>query len=68
MYAPAALKKGFRLSESGTYVIPEEGSHESYLDYIATLPILPLPEAFGLHENADITKDLGQTAFLTETR
>ena len=67
VYAPAALKKGFRLSESGTYVIPEEGSHESYLDYIATLPILPLPEAFGLHENADITKDLGQTALLTET-
>ena len=67
VYAPATLKKGFRLSESGTYVIPEEGSHESYLDYIATLPILPLPEAFGLHENADITKDLGQTALLTET-
>ena len=62
----AALKKGFRLSESGTYVIPEEGSHESYLDYIARF-ILPLPEAFGLHENADITKDLGQTALLTET-
>ena len=67
VYQPAALKKGFRLSESGTYVIPEEGSHESYLDYIASLPILPLPEAFGLHANADITKDLGQTALMTST-
>ena len=55
------------MSDSGTYCVPPEGPHESYLEYIAGFPILPLPEAFGLHSNADITKDLGQTALLTET-
>ena len=67
LYQPEALKDGFSLSDSGTYVIPPEGPHESYLEVISRFPILPEPEAFGLHSNADITKDLGQTALLTET-
>lgn len=46
----------FLLSSSGTYYVPPAGPHSSYLAYISTLPVFPLPEAFGLHENADITK------------
>jgi hypothetical protein len=34
---------------------------QAYLDYIDALPIAPLPEAFGLHDNADITKDMNST-------
>ena len=67
VYQPEALKDGFALSDSGTYFIPKEGPHESYLEVISQFPILPEPEAFGLHANADITKDLGATALLTET-
>ncbi|KAG2436335.1 hypothetical protein HXX76_006644 [Chlamydomonas incerta] len=71
IYRPAALvldtDKPFALSASGTYVIPPEGPHASYLDYIATLPVFPLPEAFGLHENADITKDLQNTNLMLDT-
>jgi dynein heavy chain len=67
VYQPEALKDGFKLSDSGIYTIPKEGPHESYLEVISQFPILPEPEAFGLHANADITKDLGATALLTET-
>ncbi|PNH03664.1 Dynein heavy chain 7, axonemal [Tetrabaena socialis] len=71
IYRPEALALGsstpFPLSASGTYFIPPEGSHASHLAYIATLPLFPLPEAFGLHENADITKDLQQTSLMLDT-
>ncbi|GLC60993.1 hypothetical protein PLESTB_001703700 [Pleodorina starrii] len=71
IYRPEALglesDQPFQLSASGTYYIPPEGPHASYLSYISTLPIFPLPEAFGLHENADITKDLQQTSLMLDT-
>ena len=46
-----------RFSDSGTYYAPTKGDYESYVDYIRDLPLIPHPEVFGLHENADITKD-----------
>lgn len=47
---------------AGTYKAPTEGDRQSYISYIDSLPIIPLPEAFGLHDNADITKDQNDTA------
>ena len=50
-----------RFSPSGLYYSPEVGPYESYLTYIRSLPMIPNPEVFGLHENADITKDNQET-------
>jgi dynein heavy chain len=61
---PAALTAGYPLSLSGTYVMPPEGPHASYLDSIRTFPQIGAPELFGLHENADMAKDAAQTATL----
>jgi len=51
---PEAMQDGFTLSESGLYKIIPEGSKEDYVAYISSLPLNPHPEAFGLHENAEI--------------
>ncbi|KXZ49009.1 hypothetical protein GPECTOR_23g1 [Gonium pectorale] len=71
IYRPEALAHGgeghFALSASGLYYIPPEGPLSSYTAYVSTLPTFPMPEAFGLHENADITKDLQETSLMLET-
>ena len=54
-----------RFSDSGTYYAPTKGDYESYVDYIRDLPLIPHPEVFGLHENADITKDQKETQEVT---
>lgn len=50
-----SLKDGSKYSESGVYYSPAPGTLEEYITYIASLPLNPAPEAFGMHDNADIT-------------
>jgi dynein heavy chain len=52
---PEILKDGYKFSDSGIYNSIVVGEKEDYLEYIRSLPINPKPEAFGLHENAEIT-------------
>lgn len=52
---PEMLTVGHKLSESGLYISPEPLEKEDYIEYIKTLPLNPKPEAFGLHNNAEIT-------------
>jgi dynein heavy chain len=60
------LEVGHKLSTSGIYVALNPGDKEDYLDYIKTMPLNPKPEAFGLHNNAEITtSSIMTTALLT---
>lgn len=61
------LKIGFGLSESGIYKTIAEGSKEDYIAYIGTLPLNPNPEAFGLHENAEIITNQNNTRIILES-
>ena len=50
-----------RFSPSGIYHCPIAETYDEFVEYIRSLPLLPNPEVFGLHENADITKDNQET-------
>ena len=55
---PKLFEPGYKFSASGCYYsfdFDPDDVHASYMGYIKTLPINPEPEAFGMHENANIT-------------
>jgi dynein heavy chain len=57
----------FKFSESGQYYAPADCEDQNgYLDYVKNLPLNPRPEVYGLHDNADITKD-NQESILVST-
>lgn len=56
-----AVEVGHAFSKSGIYKVIDPGDKEDYLDYIRKLPLNPQPEAFGLHENAEITTYINET-------
>ncbi|XP_076154944.1 dynein axonemal heavy chain 3 [Alosa pseudoharengus] len=51
----------YKLCEGDLYYVPVHGPYESYVEYIRNLPINAEPGVFGLHSNADITKDNQET-------
>ncbi|KAM4746905.1 dynein axonemal heavy chain 3-like [Rhinophrynus dorsalis] len=54
----------YKFSPSGKYFAPNNGTHDSYLEYIKSLPLNTDPEVFGLHMNGNITKEQKETAEL----
>ena len=66
-YNPFMLEGGHALSPSGVYQSLDLPNHKAYLDYIASLPIIASPDVFGLHDNADISKDLKETNLLLDS-
>lgn len=55
---------GHAYSKSGVYKVIEPGEKEDYMEYIKNFPLNPEPEAFGLHDNAEITTNQNNTATL----
>jgi len=67
-YNPEILKESYRFSPSGNYYAPPFAQdRQSYIDYINTMPLLASPELYGLHENADITKDIKDTNIILDS-
>ncbi len=58
----SASTSGLQLIQPCRYI----ACPQSYLDYVNSLPLIAAPEVFGLHDNADITKDLQETSALLE--
>uniref|UniRef100_A0A8C9Z160 Dynein axonemal heavy chain 3 n=1 Tax=Sander lucioperca TaxID=283035 RepID=A0A8C9Z160_SANLU len=54
-------QEGYHLCEEDLYYVPAHGPYQTYVNYIRSLPICADPCVFGLHSNADITKDNQET-------
>lgn len=55
VFRDEALETGFELSYSDKYTIQPAGPLQDFADYVAQLPNMDPPEAFGQHPNADIS-------------
>ncbi|GBF98747.1 dynein heavy chain axonemal [Raphidocelis subcapitata] len=52
---PQVLEEGYMFSPGGEYLTPPCETLKEFLGVIASYPLAPSPDIFGLHANADIT-------------
>ncbi|KAI9224756.1 dynein heavy chain and region D6 of dynein motor-domain-containing protein [Blastocladiella britannica] len=67
-YTPASVtEEKYRFSSCAEYYVPPVSGHASIVGYIKELPLLQSPQAFGIHENGDITRQLAETRVFFES-
>ena len=66
-YTPEILKSEYTFSPSGVYFPPLYDKLDEYRKYIEELPLNDPPEVFGMHDNANITYQLNESATLLQT-
>jgi dynein heavy chain len=60
-------RDGYKFTASGVYRSINATDKQGYLDFVSELPVNASPEAFGLHDNADITYAQNETLDLFAT-
>lgn len=64
-YCPELLtSESFCFDPDCKYQLPPDGDHQSYVEFTENLPLLASPEVFGMHPNAEISKDQQETQLL----
>ncbi|EDQ87504.1 uncharacterized protein MONBRDRAFT_37951 [Monosiga brevicollis MX1] len=63
----ACVQTKYALSPSGVYHVPAPEGYDHYVEFIKELPVEQPPEAFGMHDNVDISKDLQETRLLFDS-
>jgi dynein heavy chain len=67
-YNELVYNDGYKFSPSGVYKAPDGiPEMETIIEHILAMPLTQAPEVFGLHANADITKDQQDTNYLCDT-
>ncbi|XP_033238860.1 dynein heavy chain 3, axonemal [Drosophila pseudoobscura] len=62
IYNPTTIaEENYALSQSGNYRVPLSPTRLNSIEYISTFPLSPQPEVYGLHENADINRNVKET-------
>lgn len=60
-YTPEIFDDNYKFSPSGIYFAPKFTDYNGYIKYLKDLPAISEPEIFGLHSNANITKNMNET-------
>merc|ERR1711871_1801345 len=66
-YTEQVLLDDYRFSSSGIYFAPPMGKRADYSAYVESLPYQDDPEAFGMHENANISFQLQESGYMIDT-
>lgn len=63
-YTNDIFNDSYQFSSAGHYFAPLTGDYEETIQHIKDLPLTTSPEVYGLHPNADITKDIQEVEIL----